>query len=556
MHARAFLLFATLALVACGNTNSHDQAAAPADAGEADSSVDSPGPRDAWAEDVVSENAADSSDASVCENKFEGLSPIESSCGWTGERGAPYGVWGSSASDIYVVGRHGFVTHYDGSAWTQLDLGTYENLWGVWGTAPDNIFITGSDWVYRFDGKSWRRQQVEGNGLGWVWGLSACSVFSTGEPGALQHFDGTSWSRFPSPGDPPGGADPWAFASVWGTSDNDLYLVGNVTRMVDGAPALRGKIAHYDGSKWTEMVKDAGIRLHQLWGTAADDLYAVGGFNSDALILHYDGHAWTPVLSDSSWELTSIWGRSASDVYAAGWGRVLHYDGSSWTQVASSPDRPVITGLFGTQDGIWFAADSGIVRFKNDELSFALRWPVEWSVEAMSGCSGAEPFAVGFASQGGTKSLILRRQAGDWQPMATSATSALSGVWCVAPNDAYAVGENSTILHYDGADWKAVALPTSPGWLNGVWAASADEVFVVGENGAVLRGAGDQWEGLDTGTDARLRAVWGTGPSDVFAAGDGVLLHYDGAVWTKEASGQFRGVWGADKDNIFAASQS
>jgi len=326
--------------------------------------------------------------------------------------------------------------------------------------------------------------------------------------------------------------------------------------MMDGVLTDRGKIAHYDGDKWTEMVEDAGTRLNQLWASAPDDIYAVGGFNSDALILHYDGHAWTPVLADTSWELTSIWGRSASDVYAAGWGRVLHYDGSSWTQVASPPERPIFEGLFGTQDEIWLAADSGIVQLKNDQVSFALRWPMEWSVEAMSGCPGAEPFAVGFASQGGTKSLILRRQAGDWQPMSTSATSFLSGVWCIAPDDVYAVGENSTVLHYDGADWNSVALPTSPGMLGGVWGAAADEVFIVGEGGAVLRGAGDQWEALDTGTDAWLRAVWGTGPDDVFAAGDGVLLHYNGTVWTKEASGQFRGVWGADKDNIFAASQS
>jgi len=34
-----------------------------------------------------------------------------------------------------------------------------------------------------------------------------------------------------------------------------------------------------------------------------------------------------------------------------------------------------------------------------------------------------------------------------------------------------------------------------------------------------------------------LRTVWGTGPTDVLAAGeDGVLLHFNGATWTTLSS--------------------
>ena len=29
-------------------------------------------------------------------------------------------VWGSSASDVYVVGEGGFIAQYDGSSWTQV----------------------------------------------------------------------------------------------------------------------------------------------------------------------------------------------------------------------------------------------------------------------------------------------------------------------------------------------------------------------------------------------------------------------------------------------------
>jgi len=42
-----------------------------------------------------------------------------------------------------------------------------------------------------------------------------------------------------------------------------------------------------------------------------------------------------------------------------------------------------------------------------------------------------------------------------------------------------------------------------------------------------------RWYPLPSPTTKALRAVWGTGPTDVYAAGeDGVLFRYNGSAWT------------------------
>src|SRR5690242_4873825 len=61
-------------------------------------------------------------------------------------------VWGSSASDVWVVGgdpRDGtgpIVEHYDGAMWTKMDTGQRNvDLWWVKGFADGTVFMSGSN---------------------------------------------------------------------------------------------------------------------------------------------------------------------------------------------------------------------------------------------------------------------------------------------------------------------------------------------------------------------------------------------------------------------------
>jgi hypothetical protein len=55
-----------------------------------------------------------------------------------------YGVWGSSPSDLFAVGEHGTILHYDGRGWSAMHSGTADYLLGVWGSGPGDVFAVGS----------------------------------------------------------------------------------------------------------------------------------------------------------------------------------------------------------------------------------------------------------------------------------------------------------------------------------------------------------------------------------------------------------------------------
>ena len=66
--------------------------------------------------------------------------------------------------------------------------------------------------------------------------------------------------------------------------------------------------------------------------------------------------------------------------------------------------------------------------------------------------------------------------------------------------------------------------------LNGVWGSSSTDVFAVGDEGTILHYDGSTWSPMESGLKKVLNAVWGTSGTDVFVAGDGgTILHYDGS---------------------------
>jgi len=55
----------------------------------------------------------------------------------------------------------------------------------------------------------------------------------------------------------------------------------------------------------------------------------------------------------------------------------------------------------------------------------------------------------------------------------------------------------------------------------------AVDIFAVGDDGTIVHWDGTAWSAQASGTDALLGDVWGSGPNDVFAVGLGKIVHYD-----------------------------
>ena len=101
-----------------------------------------------------------------------------------------YSVWGSSATDVFAVGGHGTIVHFDGSAWVTTAPITSAALAGVWGSAADDVYAVGGNGVIvHCDGAGWAFcSSPPINTLLGVWGTSRSDVYAVGEGGAVIHY--------------------------------------------------------------------------------------------------------------------------------------------------------------------------------------------------------------------------------------------------------------------------------------------------------------------------------------------------------------------------------
>jgi predicted dienelactone hydrolase len=189
------------------------------------------------------------------------------------------GLWGSSASDVFVVGGGGTILHYDGSGWSPMSSGVHSTLISVWGESSSDVFIVGrTGKILHYDGKTWSLMNSGTTENLWgVWGSSGRDVFAIGKNGTILHYDGQAWSPMES------GTTTNLKRGIWGSSGGDVFAFGD-----------KGVILHYDGTAWSPMTSGTTIHLESAWGSSASNVFAVGG---QGTILHYDGQAWSDMSS-------------------------------------------------------------------------------------------------------------------------------------------------------------------------------------------------------------------------------------------------------------------
>src|SRR5260221_12930361 len=66
------------------------------------------------------------------------------------------GVWGSGPADVWAVGNHGTILHFDGRVSTLSKSGTVENLTSIHGTGPNDVWAGGQEGtILHWDGAAW-----------------------------------------------------------------------------------------------------------------------------------------------------------------------------------------------------------------------------------------------------------------------------------------------------------------------------------------------------------------------------------------------------------------
>lgn len=267
-------------------------------------------------------------------------------------------------------------------------------------------------------------------------------------------------------------ADHW-LADVAGVDVTDYWAVGYETDQ--GTPSA-GLLMHWTGAAWAEEVVESDPPLYGDWGFSTSDYWAVGGLLTGE-IWHYNGIVWAQALDIGPDDRTfrCVHGWLPTDTYAAGdEGLIYWWNGAVW---APDPNQIETDHLY----GVWSAN------------------PVD--IWVVGGSAGLNPGQSWWGASGGT-GAIYRKIGAVWTlQVIPPQTPCLRACWGFATNDTWAVGDQGTILHWDGFVWTAIPEP------------------------AELQGNYD------------YRGVFGCFPWSVWAigtsqTGDNVIINWDGISWT------------------------
>jgi len=308
-----------------------------------------------------------------------------------------------------------------------------------------------------------------------IWGASAGDVWAVGTNRTVVHYDGAVWEKVEIPDET---SPPFTMRAVWAGGSDDVWIADGLSlRHSSGwkgsatewstyrfypAETLTGNgpfgVSGKDGSVWI-------ARFGWLDFDPAGTLIKCSGWSEDGVVdpeylgmsddwdeLFGTGYGSVAVTrANEAWATsagTSVW--TGSRVV-----RVFQTDAEppTWQREEfNSRTARLLHGIWGTGDVVWLVGEGGVARRM-------------------------------------TPAALATRT---FEVVETPVTADLRGVFGFDPNDVWAVGDESTVLHWDGEAWTKLATP------------------------------------FDVVADKpRLFSVWGSSKGDVWIAGAGVLLHVE-----------------------------
>jgi hypothetical protein len=233
-------------------------------------------------------------------------------------------VTARSPSDAWAVGQFNLsntlTLHWNGTAWSRVPSpspgGNNDSLNGVAATAATDAWAVGQE----------------------------CGAVCLG---IVLHWNGTAWSQVPSPNPSPSYND---LLGVTAVSATNAWAVGQYCVSSCSSRVFRSLILHWDGTAWSRVPSPSPGASDNILGavaaSATTDAWAVGSADSSTLILHWNGTAWSQVPSPnpSSPTLNGVAVGSPTDAWAVGSDAdsqghfqtlILHWNGTAWTQVTS-----------------------------------------------------------------------------------------------------------------------------------------------------------------------------------------------------------------------------
>jgi hypothetical protein len=307
------------------------------------------------------------------------------------------GFWGSSPDDVWIIGgewQGGGAVHWDGHRLGGSGRASFspplEQPLAIWGSSTSDVIVVGERTSYRFDGTSWTELRRNANSrLNAIAGLANGDAWAVGDRGEIVYLRGCEWTSISN--------NPLSdyLGALWASSDDDVWAFGKGAFHWDGAKwtstpigiseplyaawgsgpkdiwaaGAEGKLVHWNGSFWTPFQAPVTNPLRKIWGSSPNDVYAFDGYSAE--MIHWDGRAWSVSNNAPPGVVKSLWGSSAQDIWATGESGVFHYDGKLWSPVAVSPFRSGVWGR--AANDVWFLGAASVTHF--DGASFQVHQP-------------------------------------------------------------------------------------------------------------------------------------------------------------------------------------
>lgn len=535
---------------------------------------DAPAPDDAGAPDDAEPPFSDAAKPPSGTYEWQWVNPAP-----TGR--ALYGISGTSASDVWVAGEGGTVAHYNGTSWDRRRVGADGARWFSVGTrAKDDVWVAGEDNgkidVVHFDGKAWvESYPFAGSAFGGFSAGPGSRLFAVVDWDILELSSTGTWKRTDTSANDVFGAPVgvWTMASgeAWALTSGAqiLHLPAGSTKW-ELLPPVPGKPSGVAGLS----MAGAGSRLCAFYtgrsGTTGmgyltyDGAWHAGPISTDPLPLDATPHgARSACFSDGSglfvngelaYSATPTTAPAAHDVYDFQGEKLF----GAW-----SPDGTTAYAVGAL--GAFVARTAGSLEGK--EVGPTLRKDLLAVDVGLDGTVLAADASQPDRSSGGDVlfyrggALVPWSGNGFLPPRIPVAVASIDegDAWVLA-NDGSKVG----VAHYRDGAWGVTRFLDQGVTMSdplAIWAPAKNDVWVTARehcpdfdplpNGACSKTSlaayawhydGSAWTEIPC--PAIYRSIHGSGPNDVWFAGDGVA-HWDGKKLSRVSAltGAFTGVW-------------
>jgi len=383
-------------------------------------------------------------------------------------------------NDVWVKENNSY-WHWDGQKFTlEPGVGTnggFYTYYELFATTPGDVW-TAAGPGHRLSPGNWASVPIDADGYSYPTmgaGLPDGQVFISGSLGRLWRYNGSRVVLTVPAVDP---LTLGKFSAVW--SD------GNGTTLAAGTILLRNV-----GNGWQPAPHGApfGGQVNAMWGRSASDVWAVG---NTAWVYHYDGAMWSYVNVGVSstlaqfLDLHTVGGTDTGEVWALGEnGQFLHFDGQNWTAGNTASGSDMLAMWIHNPDDIWACGQNGIVqrwtRADGWKLQTA-RPSLQTDYRTMWGTSESNIWIVNGSDS------AFRYDGTKWQNVKTPDEALHAQVFAMSgtPDGTFwAVGYNGYSMRWNGSAFQGYVTSTSR-HLNGVWVGANGEAWAVGDNNTIL----------------------------------------------------------------------